>query len=250
MQEQDFIEQWKREEQQPFSGWDFSHLKGRYFESALPWSYEEKVRALLVHADSVLDLGTGGGEKLLEFNDQLPANTLATEGWAPNIPVARKNLEAHGIQVIPYDMEKEARMPFRDNSFSLVIDRHEAYDASEIARILKPAGSFLTQQVDGPGMADLSSVFGREPTSPEVTLAVCVKEVEQAGLEIDFAQEAMGKMRFTDVGAFVYYVHAVPWEVSEDFCVERYARVLLDLHKNRRLSFNLGHFIIQAHKLI
>jgi len=57
-------------------------------------------------------------------------------------------------------------------------------------------------------------------------------------------------MRFTDVGAFVYYVHAVPWEVPEDFCVERYAPVLLDLHKNRRLSFNLGHFIIQAHKPI
>ena len=248
MQEQDLIEQWKREEQQPFSGWDFSHLKGRAFDPALPWSYEEKVRALLVQADSVLDMGTGGGEKLLEFKDLLPAKTLATEGWPPNIPVARKNLEPHGIQVVPYDMEKEARMPFQDNAFTLVIDRHEAYDAFEIARILKPGCTFLTQQVDGPGMADLSSVFGRQPTSPQVTLAICVKEVEQAGLEIEFAQESMGKMRFTDVGALVYYVRAVPWEVPEDFSVERYAHLLLDLHKNQRLSFDLGHFIIQACK--
>jgi hypothetical protein len=141
-------------------------------------------------------------------------------------------------------------MPFQDNAFTLVIDRHEAYDAAEIARILKPGGTFLTQQVDGPSMADLSSVFGRQPTSPQVTLAICVKEVEQAGLEIEFAQESTGKMRFTDVGALVYYVRAVPWEVPEDFSVERYARLLLDLHKNQRLSFDLGHFIIQARKPI
>jgi hypothetical protein len=131
MQEQDLIEQWKREEQHPFSGWDFSHLKGRLYEPSMPWSYEEKVRALLVHADSVLDMGTGGGEKLLEFKDLLPAKALATEGWAPNIPVAQKP-GLHGIQVVPYDMEKDARMPFRDHSFRWSLTAI-AYDAFEIA---------------------------------------------------------------------------------------------------------------------
>ncbi len=202
MQEQDLIEQWKREEQQPFSGWDFSHLKGRYFEASPPWSYEESVRRLLNDADSVLDMGTGGGEKLLEFKDALPPNTLATEGWPPNILVARKNLEPHGIKVVPYDIEKDDRMPFADTTFSLVINRHTAFDAFEIARILKPSGVFLTQQVDGRSMADLSSVFGREPPHPHVTLAICAKEIEQAGLVIELAEESMGKMRFTDVGAF------------------------------------------------
>ena len=55
-------------------------------------------------------------------------------------------------------------MPFVDNTFSLLINRHEAYDAFEVARLLKPGGQFLTQQVDGQSMADLASVFGREPT--------------------------------------------------------------------------------------
>ena len=248
MREQDLIEQWKGEEQQPFRGWDFSYLKGRYFEASPPWSYEERVRKLLGEVEAVLDMGTGGGEKLLEFKDLLPAHTVATEGWPPNLPVARENLEPHGIEVVPYDVEKEARMPFADGSFGLVTNRHEAFDACEVARILKPGGVFLTQQVDGRSMADLASVFGREAPNPQVTLAACGKEVEQAGLVIQFAEEAMGKMRFRDVGALVYYAQAAPWEFPEDFSVERYAAELLGLHKSGRLSFDMGHFIIQARK--
>lgn len=86
MQEVDLIASWKREAQQPFSGWDFSYLKGRYCEPSPPWSYEAMVRALLENADAVLDMGTGGGEKLLEFKEALPANTVATEGWPSNLP--------------------------------------------------------------------------------------------------------------------------------------------------------------------
>ncbi len=36
---QTIIETWKREEQYPFSGWDFSHLDGRMLEDQPPWSY-------------------------------------------------------------------------------------------------------------------------------------------------------------------------------------------------------------------
>ncbi len=248
MQAQDLIAQWKREEQQPFSGWDFSHLKGRYFEAAPPWSYDERVRKLLSDADSVLDIGTGGGEKLLEFKDALPPDTTATEGWPPNILVARKNLEPQGIQVVPYEVEQEERMPFADNTFALVINRHTAFDAFEVARILKPGGVFLTQQVDGRSMADLSSVFGREPPHPQVTLMICGEEVKQAGLTLEFAEESLGQMRFTDVGAFVYFAHAAPWEVPTDFSVERYTAQLLEMHTRERLSFKMGHFIIQARK--
>ncbi|NLF65521.1 MAG: class I SAM-dependent methyltransferase [Chloroflexi bacterium] len=248
MDEQDLIEQWKQEEQQTFLGWNFSYLQGRYFEPSLPWSYEERVRALLATAGSVLDMGTGGGEKLLEFKDWLPAHTVATEGWPPNVPVARENLQPYGIRVVPYDIETEARMPFADRTFALVINRHEAFDAFEVARILQPEGVFLTQQVDGRSMADLSSLFGLEPSHLHVTLAECGKEVEQAGLVVEFADEAMGNVRFADVGALVYYAHAAPWDFPADFSVERYATQLLELHTTGRLSFTMGHFIIQARK--
>ncbi len=32
----ELVQAWKREEQQPFSGWDFSHLDGRMIEEQVP----------------------------------------------------------------------------------------------------------------------------------------------------------------------------------------------------------------------
>ena len=96
----DLIAQWREEERWPFFGWDFSHLRGRCIEDAPPWSYENMVRDRLRTASSVLDLGTGGGERLSAFRDVLPRRTVATEGCPPNRELARKRLAPLGIQVV------------------------------------------------------------------------------------------------------------------------------------------------------
>src|SRR5690606_12527051 len=110
---------WQKEAEHDFSGWDFSYIADRYHEQKPPWSYDTLVRSLLPAADSVLDMGTGGGEKLREFADALPRQTSATEGYAPNIPVATANLQPLGVEVVPYDSEQDSRMPFADNHFAL-----------------------------------------------------------------------------------------------------------------------------------
>ena len=49
----------------PFSGWDFSWLEGRRIEEVeVVWDYEERARQLVRSVASLLDLGTGGGERL------------------------------------------------------------------------------------------------------------------------------------------------------------------------------------------
>ncbi len=247
MDDQQLIAAWQQEERQPFAGWDFSYLKDRYSEEQLPWSYENIVRDLLPRAGSALDLGTGGGEKLLEFQDALPQNTVATEGYAPNVPVARANLEPHGIRVVEYNIDTESRMPFDDHSFALVMDRHEAYDALEIARILRPGGVFVTQQVDGREPDDFRAPFGHRSDYLHVNLQNCRRELEAAGLRIERAEEWAGKATFSDMGALVYFLHAAPWSAPDDFCVQRYGDALLRLHRERQpLSFTIRRFILQA----
>lgn len=248
MNDSDLLAQWKLEEAKPFSGWDFSHLKDRYFESEPHWSYDAIARELMRGADTVLDMGTGGGEKLLEFKDALPKKTTATEGYRPNLEIARQNLRPHGIDVVHYNIDVEDQMPFSANSFALILNRHEAFDAFEVERILKPGGVFLTQQVDGRSQDELASVFGGSTPYPYVHLSVCGAELSRAGLVIERSEEAMGTMRFTDVGALVYYAHAAPWDFPEDFSVERYADQLLELHRAQRLTFPMGHFLVQARK--
>ena len=59
----ELIQFWKHEEQQPFSGWDFSYLDGRMLEDQAPWSYSTRAAELMRKSSSVIDLGTGGGER-------------------------------------------------------------------------------------------------------------------------------------------------------------------------------------------
>src|SRR5438105_11398653 len=50
----------------PFAGWDFSWLEGRRVEEEdreTAWDYEERVLKRVQSAASLLDVGTGGGER-------------------------------------------------------------------------------------------------------------------------------------------------------------------------------------------
>src|ERR1051325_259171 len=84
----------------PSTGWNFSYLKGRMEEklTSLPWDYEATVRTELLNAKGLLDMGTGSGEFLASLSP-LPPDTCATEGWAPNIAIARQRLAPLGVTV-------------------------------------------------------------------------------------------------------------------------------------------------------
>ncbi len=56
--------------------------------------------------------------------------------------------------------------------------------------------------------------------------AHAVQELEQAGMQIIEQGEAFPFTRFLDVAAVVYYLKAIPWQVS-DFSVEKYFEQLV-----------------------
>jgi hypothetical protein len=74
-----YIETWKSEEQQPFSGRDFSYLDGRMLEDQAPRSYNTRAAELMHQSTSVIDLGMGGGERLLRLKEYWSAKVEATE---------------------------------------------------------------------------------------------------------------------------------------------------------------------------
>ena len=127
-----------------FSGWDFSALQARHLEPGPPWDYEALARGYASRAERVLDLGTGGGEVLSRTAAGLPARFSATEEWHVNAPVARDRLAPLGIDLLRCS---SLCLPFREGTFDLVLSRHEALDPGEAARVLRPGGRVVTQQV-------------------------------------------------------------------------------------------------------
>jgi hypothetical protein len=55
-------------------------------------------------------------------------------------------------------------------------------------------------------------------------------------------------MRFADVATFVSYVRMVPWEVPEDFSVDRYAEQLLAM-RDDDLVFTRRMFVLVCRRL-
>ncbi|WP_035783054.1 class I SAM-dependent methyltransferase, partial [Arthrobacter sp. H14] len=140
-------------------GWDFSVYGDRVQGGATPWNYESLAASAARGAISMLDMGTGGGEVLVDILEDVegdaPPCITATEGWEPNVPVARAALEPYGVTVVA--SSDDAHLPLADNQFDLVINSHEFYHAGEVVRVLAPGGMYLTQQIGGRDLAELNA---------------------------------------------------------------------------------------------
>jgi SAM-dependent methyltransferase len=251
MNTNELIETWKQEEQQPFIGWDFSYLDSRMIEEQAPWSYSSRAAVLMRQASSVIDLGTGGGERYLQLKAYWPKKVVATEEYPPNFRLATERLSPFGVQVVDVRLADDGLMPFANGEFELVLNRHSGFNAKEVARILSPGGTFLTQQIHGLWAYDLLAVFGAKPQWPDATLEKYVPQLIAAGLSIVNTQEWSGQLSFTDVGAIVYYLKSVPWLVP-GFSVEKYSENLLTLQHRletgESLTFVARKYLLEAHK--
>ena len=249
---EDMFEFYLNDSKKKFSGWDFSYVAdtGRMVEFPLEWSYTSKILKKLRNANSLLDMGTGGGE-FLSLLQPLPVNSYATEGYEPNLPIAKERLEPLGVNVVK--VEEDNSLDFEDNFFDLVINRHEEYSASEVKRVLKQNGYFITQQVGGKNCIGLNKILGSidDFGMTEWELDYAVSELKEVGLKIIEKYEDFPKLRFYDVGAIIYYLKAVPWQIP-DFSVDKYYNSLKKVHNKIQekgfIDIKEHRFMIAARK--
>jgi SAM-dependent methyltransferase len=129
----------------PLEGWDFSWFDGRATEERPPWGYARLMGERLAAATSALDIETGGGEVLVTAT-RWPPLLVATESWPLNVAVAHRRMHAGGGHVVA--CADGPTLPFADASFDLVTSRHPVVVLwDEIARVLRPGGTYLSQQI-------------------------------------------------------------------------------------------------------
>ena len=234
-------------------GWDFSYLRDRRHEEPTPWSYEDSVLSLLDGVEDMLDMDTGGGERLSKLHDRAgswPTRVTAIEAYLPNVEVARRNLAPIAVEVVPYDNDK--RLPFNDASFDLIINRHGQYSATEIKRLLKPEGAFVTEQVGSDMCVGLNRLLEAPPDNgADWDLPAAVAALEGEGFEIVDQQEYRGRDVFDDIGAVVWLLHVVSWQIK-DFSLDVYRDRLRSLHEsiqtNGPIDVGNHHFFTVARK--
>lgn len=151
------------------------------------------------------------------------------------------------------DVQDPGNLPYPERCIDVVVDRHGGYDAAEVARVLRPGGVLLSDQVAGDDVVDLHAVFGAPLPRPHVTLDARAGRLADAGLDVTRREPWHGPLAFDDVAALVSYLTRVPWRSPADFMVDGYGNTLIYLHMRapawgQPLVFTQSRFLLRAER--
>ena len=139
--------------------WDFSDIN-RTEENFTNWDMYEILRNNSNSESRILDLGTGGGEKVLK-NFPEAKEIIATDFSEEMIKTANENLKKSNRKNITFRQMDNLNMDTPSNYFDIVVARHTCTDAKQIYNSLKPGGMLILRGVDKLDCWELKRLFGK-----------------------------------------------------------------------------------------
>ena len=135
----------------------------------------------------------------------------------------------------------------------MVCSRHGSYEISEIGRVLKKGGIFVTQQVGEENDRELTELLlpGTPKPFPGWNLSNQRKNCERAGFSVLDAEEAFRPILFFDVGALVWFAKIIEWEFpgfSVEKCIERLLRAQKILENEGCIKGTIHRWLLTARK--
>jgi len=224
----------------PLDGWDFSWFDGRATEQRPSWGYASLVADRLGRADRALDVQTGGGEVYAwaaAHAVRRPRLLVAVEQWQP--PVAARRID-HVVEA--------AGLPFRDHAFDLVVSRHPVgTDWAGTARILRPGGVFLSQQIGAGTNRELSeAMLGPLPPAERQHPEQIAAAARAAGFEVLQVRGERLRAEYYDIAAVAHFLRKVIWTVP-DFTIDKYRTRLRAVHDEITVN---GMFVSHAKRVL
>jgi len=165
-----------------------------------PWVYSEVVARYLRTVDEVLDIGTGGGERL--------SNLAGLFGRGLGIDVDPEMVEqaqrASAAPNVKFGVGS-ARLEGMTATFDLILNRHAPLELRAIAGHLKPGGYFITQQVGERNMAAVKAALGQ----PEGNPVIGKEEIARSGLRLLAFGEYDVEYVVSDIESLVFWLGAL-----------------------------------------
>jgi SAM-dependent methyltransferase len=141
-------------------GWDFSSMSEA--RQPVPWDYREVVLRYLRLSDAVLDIGTGGGERLRDLAGAFGSGL----GIDVDPAMVRFAAENSAVPNLSFRVCSD-RLESVPEMLDVIISRHAPFDPGAVAAHLRPGGYFITQQVGERNMACVKAALG-QPLGPPV----------------------------------------------------------------------------------
>ena len=139
--------------------WDFSMINYEK-ESLTDFDLYDLLKENTNSSSRLLDLGTGGGEKVLKYFPDC-AEIIATDFSEEMINTANESLKRSGKNNITFRTMDNLNMDTPDEYFDIVVARHTCTDAKQIYNTLKYGGMLILRGVDKLDCWELKRLFGK-----------------------------------------------------------------------------------------
>ena len=198
--------------------WDFNKFEIET-EKLTDWNLYDLIRKYSTEKSKILDLGTGGGEKLLE-NYPDCAEILGTDFSSAMLETANKNLIKSGRKNIAFKEMNNLKMDVPDNYYDMVTARNTVTDPKQIYKSLKKGGYLLIHGVDMFDCYSLKLLFGRGQAynDKKPISIVDYENVLNAGFEDVELVPLHVREYFKSKELFIEFLKMVP--IIDDFCEE------------------------------
>jgi len=139
--------------------WDFSMIKCKT-EYLTNWDFYEKIKENTDEKSLCLDLGTGGGEKVLKYYPNV-GMIIATDFSDEMVKTAKENAKKYLNEKVKFTKMNNLEMTFPKETFDLISARHTIINAKQIYDCLLPGGVLVIEGIDKKDCWEIKELFGR-----------------------------------------------------------------------------------------
>lgn len=176
--------------------WDFDQIKYKT-EKQSNWDFYEKIKEYTNKDSICLDLGTGGGEKVLKYYPEV-GKIYATDFSQGMIKTAKENAKMYPARNIEFLQMDNLNMTFSVGMFDLISARHTVIDAKQIYNALKDDGILIIEGLDKKDCWELKELFGRGQAYND-KVSISIKDYE------DLKEAGFTKIELIEILENEYY---------------------------------------------
>ena len=161
--------------------WDYSQIK-RKTEKLINWDFYEKIKENTDEKSVCLDIGTGGGEKVLK-NYPNVGKIIATDFSKEMIKTAKENAKNYPERNVEFLQMNNLEMTFPKDMFDLISARHTIINAKQIYDCLKKDGVLVIEGVDKKDCWEIKEIFKRgQAYNDEIAISeIDYNDLKEAG---------------------------------------------------------------------
>lgn len=217
----------------------------RVRRAPVPWIFEDVVKSQLSGAERVMDIGTGGGERLIKLVDSY-GTAVGIDNDPRMIATATENLPTALKGKIEFRVASAESTGLPGSSVDAVLNRHSVVDVPEITRVLRRPGKLIWQTIGDRNLASVIGALGGQEMDDDQRPDAIRQRLIQRGMSVTRFDEYDVTYEFLDLESLVFQVKATSHYLSEFSGFDSISEALLKVVDNTRSPE--GAFVSNEHR--